>query len=228
MGRQLLAGGATGLPLQLLLLLLLCSGLLSSAFGFIALPSASIGNGGGDALSRYGDSTTRVSAEGWMESLNNFFGGSSSSNSSNSMGGETGGEGLIDIPLNTLKKGGFKVWLFFLLLGEGKNSKAPFTVRETGDGIRILLTDEESEKTGEYLGALDVRYEDGDDAFIKVDRIDPRESTPYKGELVVLRLIVDSLEEIHLEERDQADRLFTLRSGNEIDSAKARLAARSW
>jgi hypothetical protein len=200
----------------------------SSSLPLIVVPPAH------HAYSSAAARTRRLNRIGSLEPLrSSFFDGFSSmfgSGGGNPSQQQVGGTGLIEIQLSTLKAGGFKLWLFFFLLGQGKNDLAPFTVRETGDGIRILLIDSESETTGEYLGVLDVVWEDEktpDGPFLRVDRIDPDEQLPYVGELEVLRMIVDALEEIHLEDREEEERLFTLRSTSGIQDAKAKLKART-
>ncbi|KAG5184621.1 hypothetical protein JKP88DRAFT_219629, partial [Tribonema minus] len=139
------------------------------------------------------------------------------------------GERVLDLRFATLKKGGFKVWLFFWLLAEGKGDpKNQFTVRETADGIRCFLTGEQSgASVKEYNGVLDISWGTDPAPFFRVDRIDPNEEEPYPGELEVLCRIVDAMAELVQDDVTAgADKLFTFdTSRSDVSDAKAKLSA---
>lgn len=138
------------------------------------------------------------------------------------------GYGVVDLKFKTLKTGGFKVWLFFWALGEGKQDlQNQFTVRETADGIRCFLTGSESgADVTEYNGVLDVKWGLTPSPFFRVDRIDPREEEPYPGELDMLCRLVDALMELYRDESTpMEDKLFSFEEErNVISDAKGKLA----
>eukprot|EP00612_Vaucheria_litorea_P000887 CAMPEP_0171453406 /NCGR_PEP_ID=MMETSP0945-20130129/1130_1 /TAXON_ID=109269 /ORGANISM="Vaucheria litorea, Strain CCMP2940" /LENGTH=194 /DNA_ID=CAMNT_0011978273 /DNA_START=129 /DNA_END=713 /DNA_ORIENTATION=+ len=138
------------------------------------------------------------------------------------------GEGVLHIKFNKLKTGGFKVWLFFWLLGEGKKDpKNLFTVREVENGLRIFMTGSSADQNvSEFDGVLDFLWGDSPQPFLRVDRYNLEERIPYKGELDILNKLIDAL--VNLEKdrvNSEEDKLFLLDENlNEINDSKAKLA----
>ncbi|CAM9551682.1 unnamed protein product, partial [Ascophyllum nodosum] len=92
------------------------------------------------------------------------------------------GAGLIDLHFRHIKSGGFKVFLLFFLLGQAraKDNESPFNVRETLDGIRLLIGDD-SKNESQWEGVLDLSWGTEPQPFFRVDRIDVNEGQGSRG-----------------------------------------------
>lgn len=84
---------------------------------------------------------------------------------------------VIDIPFRDMKAGGFKLWLFFHLLAEGKVAKEQkWIVRETLDGLRVIFINEEADEQKNEAGGgcLDVYLTDTKkEKSMKICRLEP-------------------------------------------------------
>ncbi|CAM9890995.1 unnamed protein product [Ectocarpus fasciculatus] len=138
------------------------------------------------------------------------------------------GAGVIDLQFENLKAGGFKVFLLFFLLGQGraKDNDTPFSVRDTEEGIRVLIGDE-TKNDSQWEGVLDLSWGVEPRPFFRVDRIDVNEVIPYPGELYILNKLLDAIIDVNGEQSvEDHQKLFMFREGeqNQLAEAKAMLA----
>ncbi|CAM9303317.1 unnamed protein product [Ectocarpus sp. 6 AP-2014] len=138
------------------------------------------------------------------------------------------GAGVIDLQFQNLKTGGFKVFLLFFLLGQGraKDNDTPFSVRDTEEGIRVLIGDE-TKNDSQWEGVLDLSWGVEPRPFFRVDRIDVNEVIPYPGELYILNKLLDAIIDVNGEQSvEDHQKLFMFREGeqNQLAETKAMLA----
>lgn len=135
---------------------------------------------------------------------------------------------MINLEFRDLKTGGFKVFLLFFLLGQGraKDNDTPFSVRDTPEGIRVLIGDEKKNES-QWDGVLDISWGTVPRPFFRVDRIDVNEVIPYPGELYILNKLLDGIIDVNGERSvDENQKLFVFHEGEQrqLASAKAKLA----
>lgn len=139
------------------------------------------------------------------------------------------GAGVIDLKFENLKAGGFKVFLLLFLLGQGRaaDNDTPFSVRDTPEGIRVLIGDE-TKNDSQWEGVLDLSWGVDPRPFFRVDRIDVNEVIPYPGELYILNKLLDAIIDVNGEQAvDEHSKLFMFREGeqNQLAEAKSTLAS---
>eukprot|EP00903_Cladosiphon_okamuranus_P012882 g12030.t1 len=139
------------------------------------------------------------------------------------------GAGVIDLKFENLKTGGFKVFLLLFLLGQGRaaDNDHPFSVRDTPEGIRVLIGDE-TKNESQWEGVLDLSWGVEPTPFFRVDRIDVNEVIPYPGELYILNKLLDAIIDVNGEQAvDEYSKLFMFREGeqNQLANAKSTLAS---
>ncbi|CAM9975265.1 unnamed protein product [Pylaiella littoralis] len=138
------------------------------------------------------------------------------------------GAGVVELQFENLKAGGFKVFLLLFLLGQGRapDNDTPFSVRDTPEGIRVLIGDE-SRNDSKWDGVLDLSWGVEPRPFFRVDRIDVNEVIPYPGELYILNKLLDAVIDVNGEQSvDDHSKLFMFRENeqNQLAEVKAKLA----